>query len=125
MIYTLHSTKGQQQVDGTLAQAVVAALAMEAELQPAFGVTILDEDDDTLATIADGAHDLVVLETMPEHLRASHEAARNRGEYPHNGAQRVIMDRANAKSWDDGDWTVIVRPATERDLEQYGYAVEI
>lgn len=33
--------------------------------------------------------DTVVIEWMPEHLRASHEAAGNRGVYPHNGALRL------------------------------------
>ena len=31
----------------------------------------------------------VVVEWMPEHLRASHEAAGNGGVYPHNGAERL------------------------------------
>lgn len=35
------------------------------------------------------ACDLVIVEWMPEHLRASHEAAGNWGEYPYNGAQRL------------------------------------
>lgn len=35
------------------------------------------------------ADDLVTVEWMPEHLRASHEAAGNWGEYPYNGAERL------------------------------------
>lgn len=35
------------------------------------------------------ADDLVTVEWMPEHLRSSHEAAGNWGEYPHNGAERL------------------------------------
>lgn len=35
------------------------------------------------------ASDLVVIDWMPEHLRASHAAAGNEGVYPHNGALRL------------------------------------
>lgn len=35
----------------------------------------------------------VVVEWMPEHLRASHAAARNSGGYPHNGALRLRVER--------------------------------
>ncbi len=35
------------------------------------------------------ADDLVTIEWMPEHLRASHEAAGNWGSYPANGAKRL------------------------------------
>lgn len=38
----------------------------------------------------------VVVEYMPEHLRASHEAAGNRGVYPHNGAARIRCERSCA-----------------------------
>lgn len=34
--------------------------------------------------------ELVTVEWMPEHLRASHEAAGNWGSYPHNGAERHL-----------------------------------
>lgn len=48
---------------------------------------------------------LVVLETMPEHHRGSHRGARNFGLYPHNGAQRVVVDRDTAEQIvaDDAD----------------------
>lgn len=39
----------------------------------------------------------VILETMPDHLRASHRAARNWGVYPHNGAERTKMPRDEAE----------------------------
>lgn len=54
--------------------------------------------------------DTVVLEFMPEHLRASHSAARNVGRYPHNGAVRVRCERSCAQSIvaDDPDWARIV-----------------
>lgn len=35
----------------------------------------------------------VVIEWMPPHLRASHEAAGNSGSYPHNGAMRLRVER--------------------------------
>lgn len=52
----------------------------------------------------------VVVEYMPEHLRASHEAARNRGVYPHNGALRLRVEQscADAIIEDSGDWARIV-----------------
>lgn len=40
--------------------------------------------------------DTVVIEWMPEYLRASHEAARNPGIYPHNGALRLRCERSCA-----------------------------
>ncbi len=39
---------------------------------------------------------MVTVETMPEHLRESHRAARNWGVYPHNGAERLTMTRDEA-----------------------------
>lgn len=48
----------------------------------------------------------VVVEFMPAFLRASHEAAGNRGLYPANGAQRIRVARACAERMIevDGDW---------------------
>ena len=55
------------------------------------------------------AADLMTVETMPEHLRASHEAAGNRGTYPHNGAVRlrVSPECAALLVESDGGWTSI------------------
>lgn len=52
----------------------------------------------------------VIVEWMPEHLRASHAAAGNRGVYPHNGARRIRVERtcADAMVRDDGEWCEIV-----------------
>jgi hypothetical protein len=47
--------------------------------------------------------DLVLIETMPAHLRASHRAARNFGVYPHNGAVRGWVSRDEASSIVDSD----------------------
>lgn len=51
------------------------------------------------------ASETVVVEWMPEHLRAGHTAANNRGRYPHNGARRltVHIDCADSLCIDD-EW---------------------
>lgn len=48
----------------------------------------------------------VIVEFMPEHLRASHQAAGNRGMYPANGARRIRVERTCAEMMvrDDGEW---------------------
>jgi hypothetical protein len=67
--------------------------------------------------------DAVVVETMPEHLRGSHRAARNWGTYPHNGAERRLMGRSDAEAAVEGDeYDHIVRDATEADLAKYEVA---
>lgn len=55
MEYRLISTKGEQTVSGTQTEAIQAAIAMEQELQPAYGVTVEDEQGNTIAEIRDGA----------------------------------------------------------------------
>ncbi len=40
----------------------------------------------------------VTIETMPEHLRASHRAAGNWGVYPHNGAERREIEESEAEN---------------------------
>jgi hypothetical protein len=54
--------------------------------------------------------DGVTVEVMPEHLRASHQAAGNRGVYPANGAVRlrVSPDCADLMVEADGEWCSIV-----------------
>ena len=58
----------------------------------------------------------VLIETMPEELRASHRAARNWGEYPHNGAERrrVPLDEAKEIEEADPEYDHIV-PGSERE----------
>lgn len=51
--YKLISTKGTREFFGTQDDAIKAAVAMEADLQPAFGVTV-DLDGETIAEIRDG-----------------------------------------------------------------------
>lgn len=75
--------------------------------------------------------DPVVVERMPEHLRGSHRAAANWGVYPHNGAERVIVERADTEQWvydddldtyaaiDADEYDHIVRPAAAADFERY------
>jgi hypothetical protein len=46
---------------------------------------------------------MVVVEWMPEYLRASHEAAGNSGWWPHNGAERVAVERSCADLLIEGD----------------------
>ena len=50
--------------------------------------------------------EFATVEFMPEHLRASHEAAGNRGSYPCNGALRVLVSAACAAEMveHDGEW---------------------
>lgn len=43
--YTLTSTKGDSTIEGTLAEAFRAAITMEEELQPSYGVTIEGGED--------------------------------------------------------------------------------
>lgn len=53
-----------------------------------------------------GFRDAVNVEFMPEHLRASHEAAGSRGQYPYNGAERILCAPICAKKIlsTDGEW---------------------
>ncbi len=52
----------------------------------------------------------VVVEVMPEYLRASHTAAGNRGSYPANGSVRLRVERSCADTMieSDGEWVEIV-----------------
>ena len=57
--------------------------------------------------------DAVTVEYMPEWLRASHEAAGNRGAYPANGAVRIRVtpECAELMTKTDGDWCSVDRAA--------------
>jgi hypothetical protein len=63
------------------------------------------------------ASDLVVVETIPESLRASHAAAGNSGVWPGNGAERVVMDRADAEDLveHDPEWSEILESEDPAD----------
>ena len=54
--------------------------------------------------------DTVIVEFMPDHLRASHAAAGNAGRYPYNGAVRIRCERSCADLIveADPDWARIV-----------------
>ena len=62
-------------------------------------------------------NEMVVVEWMPFYLRASHEAAMNRGVYPHNGAERLVVheDCADFLVEEDGDWTEIIEEANPEE----------
>lgn len=66
--------------------------------------------------------EMVLVERMPEHLRASHTAAGNRGTWPHNGSERILMHRDDAAALvaDDAEWTQVLRPAARGDRARYG-----
>jgi len=53
------------------------------------------------------ASETETIEWMPEYLRGSHEAAGNRGSWPHNGAERLRVheDCAEHLLEHGGDWT--------------------
>lgn len=54
--------------------------------------------------------EMVLVEWMPNYLRASHEAAGNRGSYPHNGSVRVLVEKSCAENilQHDSEWTSVV-----------------
>ena len=78
------------------------------------------ETADKILRLADLRH-YVLVETMPVSLRASHEAAGSAGVYPHNGARRVLMHRADAEELceADGGWSRIIRAARPEDDGEY------
>jgi hypothetical protein len=77
----------------------------------------------TMSTISISLSGLVVVETMPEHLRASHEAAGNAGHYPHNGAVREVMPAVDADSLiaSGDEWATVRRDAVPSDADRYDY----
>lgn len=60
----------------------------------------------------------VLVERMPEHLRESHRAARNWGQYPHNGAERVLVHRDCAPDESD-EYDRVIRAAKPGDEDRY------
>lgn len=61
----------------------------------------------------------VLVERMPEYLRASHRAAGNWGAYPHNGAKRVLVHRDWAPEEGDDEYDHVIRDATPGDVERF------
>lgn len=61
----------------------------------------------------------VLVERMPEHLRASHRAAGNWGVYPHNGAERVLVHRDCAPEAEDDEYDRVIRDARPGDVERF------
>ena len=69
--------------------------------------------------------DAVLVETMPDDLRASHEVAGNWGSYPHNGAVRRVMAREDAEALcEDDDYNHIVKDRADAD-DARNYGVEV
>lgn len=71
----------------------------------------------------------MILEIMPTAVRESHRAAGNAGIYPHNGAVRLLADRADAEAVveTDGEWSRIVRdarPGDAADFDRYEAGAE-
>lgn len=54
MTYRLISTKGTRTITGTRDQAIRAAVRMEAELQPSYGISVEDDGGVTVAEVRDG-----------------------------------------------------------------------
>jgi hypothetical protein len=52
--FKLISVKGTRTFEGTAEQAIAAAKAMDEELQPAYGVSVEDDNGDTVAEVRDG-----------------------------------------------------------------------
>lgn len=70
------------------------------------------------------AEEMIVVEWMPEWLRASHKAARNSGVYPHNGAARVAVHPECAANIleHDPDWAEKVAADPAEYAQQEGGA---
>ena len=51
--YRITSVKGSKTVSGTAEEAIAAAVEMEREMQPAYGVTV-ELDGETVAEVRDG-----------------------------------------------------------------------
>ena len=73
--YNVTCVKARATITGSIADAIMAAREMSDNLQPAFGVSI--EDDNGLVVLSDVTDaEYVLVETMPEHLRESHSIAK-------------------------------------------------
>lgn len=72
------------------------------------------------------ASELVVVEWMPEHLRASHRAAGNSGSYPHNGAARLAIqyDCYEMQAEYEGEDSEFFRRLDGADVEHYAERVD-
>lgn len=67
--------------------------------------------------------DTVVLDYMPEHLRASHHAAGNAGRWPHNGAIRIRVERLLTVAELGERWSM--SPTSVRALIQGGQLAHV
>jgi hypothetical protein len=95
------------------------------------GCLVTEEEMEERIDAAFAAHDearrveadLVLVEVMPAHLRASHEAAGNAGSYPANGAVRFLVGRKAAESATN-EWVCIIRASRPADVGQYAIDVD-
>lgn len=99
------------------AAAVEAAEAFAEENNEA------DDDEDSDAYIErkraeERVEGYILIERMPDHLRESHRKAGNWGDYPHNGAERVLVHRDCAPDADD-EYDRVIRDAKPGDDERY------
>jgi hypothetical protein len=123
MTYALDDQHGTQFCGG-LTLAAARSLARRLADERNEPVSLYgDGDGDTAVTVYPSGT-LLLVETMPTHLVASHKAARNFGSFPANGAERAIVDAADVDTYlDDNGYDHVVRAATARDVERYGDVV--
>lgn len=62
--------------------------------------------------------EMVVVEWMPDYLRASHEAAGSSGCWPHNGAERLAVEESCGRTLcEDDHWVSIVEDDPAKHVE--------
>lgn len=87
------------------------------EVEEARNGGALIRQEDTEAYLRRLIEGKVLVETMPDHLRASHRAAGNWGVYPHNGAVRRYVDEDEAEE-------IVEADSVENDGDGYDRVVE-
>lgn len=53
-MYSIKSIKAESEIEGTLVNAINAAISHEKEYQPSFGVDVIDDAGEVVAHIEDG-----------------------------------------------------------------------
>lgn len=124
--YNIDSMHGQGLSAGIQSEIVArrAAQAHANRLGESVYLYEVGSDDGAEEIRPELPEDAVIVETMPDQHRASHEAAGNWGSYPHNGAVRRVMSRSDAESVCDGDdYNHIIGDADADDARNYGVEV--
>ena len=64
--------------------------------------------------------EMVVVEWMPEYLRATHSASGNRGSYPLNRSERVAVEKGCAQLHlkSDSEWSRIVPESPDKYADE-------